>query len=201
MNETKSIPITKKMVWEAFKKVKRNRGSAGVDEISLEKFEKNLSNNLYKIWNRLASGSYFPPAVKEVAIPKRSGGSRKLGIPTVGDRVAQMVVKNYLEPRLEAQFHDDSYGYRLGKHAHMALEQVRKRCWKYAWVIDLDIQGFFDTLDHELLIKALQRHVDENWVLMYVKRWLEASVIDKEGREQNRILGTPQGGVRALRSA
>ena len=148
---------------------------------SLEAFEEDLPNNLYKLWNRLASGSYFPPPVKQVAIPKGEGKVRKLGIPAVGDRIAQMVIKEVLEPRLEACFHVDSYGYRPGKNAHQALEQALLRCRKNDVVIDLDIESFFDELDHDLLMKALDRHVEEKWIRMYVARWLKAPVQIKEG--------------------
>jgi group II intron reverse transcriptase/maturase len=147
--ETKSLPITKRMVWNAYQKVKRNGGSAGVDGESLEEFQKNLSKNLYKIWNRLSSGSYFPPAVKEVSIPKRDGRERKLGIPTVSDRIAQQVINSYLSPRLEAEFNENSYGYRPLKSAHQAVEAVRENVRQYAWVVDMDIKSFFDQVDHE----------------------------------------------------
>lgn len=196
MEVTKSVPVTRTMVWEAFGKVKANRGSAGIDGQSIADFEEKLEDNLYKIWNRLSSGSYFPPHVKEVEIPKKDGKMRKLGIPTIGDRVAQTVVKGYLEPDIEKVFHDSSYGYRPGRSAHGALEATRHNCWQYDWVVDLDIKGFFDNIDHELMQKALEKHTDQKWVLMYVRRWLEApiekatgEVIRKEGK------GTPQGGV------
>lgn len=194
MNESKSHPITKRMVWEAFKKVRSNKGSAGMDRVSIQEFETDLKKNLYKLWNRLTSGSYFPPPVKEVVIPKSNGGERKLGIPTVADRVAQMVVKDYLEPSLEAHFDEHSYGYRPKKSAHDAIRACQKNCHRYAWVIDLDIKGFFDHMDHELLLKALTRHTQEKWVHMYVSRWLKAPVETKEGL-QERGRGTPQGGV------
>lgn len=194
--KARPIPITGKMVEDAFKKVKSNKGSAGIDKVSLIEFEENLSGNLYKIWNRLSSGSYFPPAVKEQEIKKDNGKTRKLGIPTVGDRIAQQVIKDYLEPRLEETFHDSSYGYRPMKSAHQALESVRKNVRDYAWVIDLDITAFFDNVNHEKMMLAVDRHVEEKWVKMYVKRWLEApvakangEVISKDGK------GTPQGGV------
>jgi RNA-directed DNA polymerase len=195
MSETKSLPITKQMVWNAYRKVKANQGSAGVDEVSLKEYAANLTNNLYKLWNRLASGSYFPPPVKEVAIPKQGGKMRKLGIPTVEDRIAQMVIKDYLEPRLEAVFHADSYGYRPGKSAHQALEKACTACREYDMVIDLDIQSFFDEIDHELLMKALHRHTPEKWVRMYVERWLKAPVRRADGTVMERQKGTPQGGV------
>jgi group II intron reverse transcriptase/maturase len=195
MEERKSFPVTKRMVWEAYKKVRKNRGSSGIDQVSIDDFEENLSNNLYKIWNRLASGSYFPPRVKEVEIPKKDGKVRRLGIPTVGDRVAQTVVKDYLEEKVDHMFHPDSYGYRPCKSAHDALKQARKNCWKYDWVIDMDIKGFFDNIDHKLVMKALDAVIDEKWVKMYCLRWMEAPVETKEGVMCKEGRGTPQGGV------
>ena len=192
---SKPIPITKDMVRSAYRKVRSNNGSAGVDEQDLKKFEENLSKNLYKIWNRMSSGSYFPQPVKEVIIPKANGGQRKLGIPTVSDRVAQEVIKAYLEPRLEKVFMPNSYGYRPHKSAHQALENVRENVRKYAWVIDMDIKSFFDEVDHELLMKAVDSHVDEKWVKMYIRRWLESPVQTKEGLVNKAGQGTPQGGV------
>ena len=194
MIQTKSQDITKRQVWESYKKVRVNKGSAGVDGVDFEKFESNLENNLYKLWNRLSSGSYMPPAVLRVEIPKSDGGIRALGIPTIADRVAQMVVKDYLEPKLEKIFHNDSYGYRPKKSAHQALESTRKRCWQYPFVLDLDIKGFFDNIDHELMIKALELHIDTKWEMLYIKRWLVAPVQTKDGLLQ-RDRGTPQGGV------
>jgi|APFre7841882630_1041343.scaffolds.fasta_scaffold04161_6 RNA-directed DNA polymerase len=194
-DSAKSFPVTKRQVWEAYKRVKANRGAAGVDGQTIEQFEEHLSNNLYKLWNRLASGSYMPQAVRRVEIPKSDGGVRPLGIPTVADRVAQTVVKDYLEPSLELHFHEDSYGYRPGKSARQALDRARRRCWEYAWVVDLDIKGFFDTIDHALLMRALERHTSEGWVLLYVRRWLEAPVELTDGQMQVRAMGTPQGGV------
>ena len=144
---TKPFAISKEMVWEAYKAVKANRGGPGVDGQNLTDFEGDLGNNLYRIWNRLASGAYFPPPVRRVEIPKRGGGVRHLGIPTVGDRVAQTVVKRHLEVMVEPHFHPDSYGYRPGRSAHQAVAQARVRCWRYKWVLDLDIKGFFDNLD------------------------------------------------------
>jgi group II intron reverse transcriptase/maturase len=195
--ETKSkpIPITKDMVREAYRKVKANKGSAGVDAVSLKIFDENLSKNLYKIWNRMASGSYFPQPVKEVIIPKSNGGERKLGIPSISDRIAQEVVKTYLEPRFEAEFLPQSYGYRPNKSAHQALENVRDNVRQYAWVIDMDIKSFFDEVDHELLIKAVEKHVPENWARMYIKRWLETPIQTNDGLVQKQGQGTPQGGV------
>jgi len=184
------------MVWEAYKKVRANKGSAGVDNVSIEEFDANRSKHLYKLWNRMASGSYFPPPVKEVEIPKKDGKVRKLGIPTIGDRVGQMVVKDYIEPRLEAIFSSNSYGYRPKKNAHQALESVRYNCWKTDWVIDMDIKGFFDNIDHNKLMLAVEKHVPEKWVLLYVKRWLNMPVLTKLGNlVQKQGKGTPQGGV------
>jgi len=194
MNESKSIPISKQMVWNAYQKVRANGGSAGVDRQSIEDFEQNLSDNLFKLWNRLASGSYFPPAVKEVEIPKANGKVRKLGIPTVSDRVAQMVIKDYLEPTIDPLFHPNSFGYRPGRSAHHALDQAKRNCWDLDWVVDLDIQSFFDEIDHDMLLKALQKHTTEKWVLMYVKRWLTVPV-EQNGEQIARVKGTPQGGV------
>jgi RNA-directed DNA polymerase len=194
--ETKSVPITKRMVWNAYKKVRANRGSAGIDEMSLADFELDKTRQLYKIWNRLSSGSYFPPAVRAVDIPKKDGSKRKLGIPTVGDRIAQQVIKSYLEPRLEACFHSSSYGYRPLKSAHQAVEAVRINVRKYSWVVDLDISKFFDKMSHELLMKALDIHVEEPWVKLYIKRWLESPMQEKSGEIiAKEGMGTPQGGV------
>lgn len=194
--QTKSIPITKEMVWEAYKKVKSNKGGAGIDQQTLSEFDSVRSKELYKVWNRLASGSYFVPAVKRVNIPKGGGKTRPLGIPTVSDRVAQQVVKQYLEPRLESIFSENSYGYRPKRSAHSAIEVVRQNVLRYSWVIDLDIQEFFENVDHSLLLKALERHVSEKWVLLYIKRWLEAPVILEDGTVKiSTGKGTPQGGV------
>lgn len=194
--KAKSIPITKMMVWDAYRKVKKNKGSAGVDKQTLENFDKVRSKELYKIWNRLSSGSYFPCNVKRVEIPKQDGKKRPLGIPTVCDRIAQQVVKTYIEPRMEAIFVDNSYGYRPKKSAHLAIHEVQKNVRKYSWVIDLDIQGFFDHVDHELLFKALKVHISEKWVLMYIRRWLEATIELKDGTLlHSEGKGTPQGGV------
>lgn len=192
---TKSFAITKRQVYEAWKQVKSNRGAAGVDEESIGMFEKNLSRNLYKIWNRMASGSYFPPPVKAVGIPKKSGGVRVLGIPTVADRVAQTVVKEYLEKLLEPIFDADSYGYRPSRSAKDAVRVTSQRCRKYDWVIEFDIKGAFDNLDHDLLMKALRKHTQCKWVLQYVERWLKASTVTESGELQSRERGTPQGGV------
>jgi len=195
MSQAKSQPISKQLVWQAYKKVKANKGAAGIDNESLLLFESNLSANLYKLWNRMSSGSYFPPAVLKVEIPKKDGGVRVLGIPTVADRIAQMVVKMQLDPQLEPMFHNDSYGYRPRRSAHDALATARKRCWRRDWVIDLDIKGFFDNLDHELMMKAVCHHTEDQWVRMYVKRWLEAPMETASGERTARKQGTPQGGV------
>jgi RNA-directed DNA polymerase len=182
-------------VVNAYKRVKQNAGGAGIDEQSIEDFEKNLKDNLYKIWNRLSSGSYFPPPVKAVPIPKKSGGVRILGVPTVADRVAQMVIKMELEPKLEPIFHSDSYGYRPNKSAHQAIEVTRKRCWEFDWVLEFDIKGLFDNISHELLMKALNKHTDNKWILLYVQRWLTAPLQNEDGTCVARNMGTPQGGV------
>lgn len=195
MNFDKSIPITKRMVWDAYKLMRRKGQAAGVDGQSLDDFAKDLENNLYRLWNRMASGSYFPPPVRRVEISKAGGGVRPLGIPTVADRIAQMVVKQRLEPELDRKFDPDSYGYRPGKSAHQAIEQARKRCWQHDWVVDLDIKGFFDTIDHELLMRAVRRHTKDAWMLLYIERWLTAPVEMPDGSLQDRTAGTPQGGV------
>ena len=166
-----------------------------MDDQSIEEFEKDLKNNLYKLWNRMSSGSYLPPPVKRVQIDKRGGGKRPLGIPTVSDRIAQAVVKGYLEPELEKHFHPDSYGYRPGKSALQAVGKARQRCWRYAWVLDLDIKAFFDSVPHELLLRAVRKHTDCRWVLLYVERWLKAPVQLDDGTLQPREKGTPQGSV------
>ena len=194
MTETKPFNIPKALVWEAWQRVKANKGSAGVDGQTIEMFESDLNRNLYRIWNRMSSGSYFPPAVKAVPIPKKTGGERVLGVPTVGDRIAQTAVTLLLEPELESVFHEDSYGYRRGKSAHDALAVTRKRCWERDWVLEYDIRGLFDNIDHDLLLKALRRHCDERWVLLLVERWLTAPMRGRDGREDPRTLGTPQGG-------
>ena len=194
--QAKPFDIPKREVWEAFKKVKANQGAAGVDGQSILEFEANLADNLYKLWNRLSSGSYFPPPVRRVDIPKGTGGgTRMLGIPTVADRVAQEVVRRNLEPRLEPVFHADSYGYRPGRSAIDAVRIARQRCWRYDWVLDLDVQAFFDSLDHELLLRALRKHTDVPWVLLYVERWLKAPMQGEDGSLEPRDAGTPQGGV------
>ena len=192
---TKSVPISKQMVYDSYLNVNEKGGSAGIDKQSIEEFNADLSKNLYKIWNRMTSGSYFPPAVRTVFIPKKGGGERALGIPTVSDRIAQGVVKTYLEPSMEAIFYESSFGYRPNKSAHDALEQCHQNCRKYGWVIDLDIKGFFDNINHAIMIDLLGKHTQEKWVLMYVGRWLNAGVEQKDGSIISREQGTPQGGV------
>jgi len=194
MTSTKSFWITKRMVLEAYRHVKANQGAAGIDGQSLEMFEANLSGNLYKLWNRLASGSYFPPAVKQVEIAKKDGGVRTLGVPTVADRIAQVVVKSRIEATLDPLFHPDSYGYRPGKSMQEALEVVRRRCWEYRWVAEFDVQKAFDEIDHELLLKAIRKHIKERWALLYLGRWLKAPVMTTEGAVLPRNCGISQGG-------
>jgi RNA-directed DNA polymerase len=197
MNQSGPKPflISKHAVLEAWKRVKANQGAAGIDQESIQDFERKLKDNLYRIWNRMSSGSYLPPPVKTVAIPKAGGGERKLGIPTVADRVAQMVVKRQLEPKLEPLFHEDSYGYRPFKSAHNAVGKTRERCWRMDWVLDLDIKGFFDNIPHELMMRAVRKHAPEPWVVLYIERWLKAPAQDSEGNLNARDKGTPQGGV------
>jgi RNA-directed DNA polymerase len=195
LDKVKSFEITKKSVWEAYKKIRSNKGAAGVDLVTLEEFDKNLKDNLYKIWNRMASGSYFPPPVKVVEIPKKTEGIRRLGVPTISDRIAQMVVRDRIEPLIEPYFHPDSYGYRPGKSALDAVSVTRNRCWKYNWVLEFDIKGLFDNLRHDLLQKALSKHVSCSWSLLYIKRWLSAPFQEKDGSLTARSSGTPQGSV------
>jgi RNA-directed DNA polymerase len=174
VSEAKPYNIPKQLVWKAYRQVKANRGAAGVDGQSLAAFEKNLEDNLYKIWNRMASGCYFPPPVRLVEIPKGNGGTRALGIPTVADRIAQMVVKMVLEPLVEGKFHRDSYGYRPHRSALRAVGEARQRCFEFDWVIDLDIKAFFDSLDHHLVERAVAAQTDNPWVRLYIGRWLRA---------------------------
>lgn len=195
VKSAKPFPVSKRQVWEAYKRVKANRGAAGIDGQTLAGFDENVTDNLYKLWNRMASGSYMPQAVRRVDIPKADGGVRPLGIPAVSDRIAQMVVKQILEPVLEPLFHADSYGYRPGKSAHQAIAQARKRCWKFDWVVEVDIKGFFDDIDHDLLLKTVQHHTQARWVVMYIERRLKAPVQMPDGAMLARGRGTPQGGV------
>lgn len=195
MGKAKSFEISKKVVWEAYQRVRANRGAAGVDRESIGAFEKDLKGNLYKIWNRMSSGTYFPPPVRLVEIPKGDGRMRPLGIPTVADRVAQTVATRYLEPVVEPKFHPDSYGYRPGRSALDAVAKARERCWRRDWVVDLDIKGFFDNLDHDLVLRAVRFHTDIKWLHLYVERWLKAPVQLPDGTLRERTKGTPQGGV------
>jgi RNA-directed DNA polymerase len=195
MASTKPFAIVKRAVWEAYQQVKANRGAAGIDDETIEMFEQDLSKNLYKLWNRMASGSYFPPPVKQVEIPKAKGGTRKLGIPTVSDRIAQTVVKRIIELILDPIFHPDSYGYRPGRSAKQAIAVIRKRCWQYDWVVEFDIKAAFDQIDHGLLLKAVRTHIKERWILLYLERWLTAPFETATGEQLPRQCGTPQGGV------
>ncbi len=194
MNKTKSFDIPKQLIWRAYKQVSKNKGAAGVDEVSITKFEENLKDNLYKLWNRMSSGSYFPEPVKAVAIPKDTGGQRTLCVPSVSDRVAQTAATMYLEPIVEPKFHEDSYGYRPNKSALDAVYTARKRCWKNDWTIDLDISGFFDNLDHDLALQAIKKHTDCKWVILYVERWMKAPIQQADGSKVVRDKGVPQGG-------
>ena len=195
MSKAKPFSISKRVVFESYKRVKANKGAAGVDKESISDFEKDLKNNLYKIWNRMSSGSYFPPPVRVVEIEKKDGGQRRLGVPTVADRIAQMVVKMYLEPFVEPHFHPDSYAYRPNKSAIQAVGVARKKCWRYDWVLDLDIRGFYDNIDHDLLMRAARKHTDCKWILLYIERWLKAPAQLEDGSLVDRDKGTPQGSV------
>lgn len=195
MSEARSFNISKIVVYESWLAVKANAGAEGVDGVTIKDFEKKLKNNLHKIWVRMSSGTYFPPPVRSVEIPKGDGEMRGLGIPTVPDRVAQNVVKIYLEPHIDKYFHVDSYGYRPNKSMRQALIKTRERCWKYNYVIDMDIKGFFDNMDHELVMKAVRRHTSEKWILLYIERWLKAPAQAADGTITPRDRGTPQGGV------
>jgi len=193
--KTKPYDVDKKLVYDAYKAVRSNAGAAGVDGQSLEQFAQALERNLYKVWNRMSSGSYFPPPVRAVPIPKKSGGQRILGVPTVADRVAQTVVKRIVEGVLEPIFKPDSYGYRPNKSALDAIEVTRKRCWEYDWVLEFDIRGLFDNIDHMLLQRAVRKHVKCDWALLYIDRWLKAPMKLEDGTLVQRTKGTPQGGV------
>ena len=193
--KTKSLPVSKRMVYDSYLKTVSKQGGAGIDRESIEMFNVNMSKNLYKIYNRMASGSYLPPAVRTVFIPKKQGGIRPLGIPTVGDRIAQGVVKDYLEPSVDAIFHNSSFGYRPGRSAHDALVQCQTNCKQKAWVLDVDIKGFFDNISHSIMLDLVGQHTQEKWVLMYVERWLKAGVEQEDRSIIARTKGTPQGGV------
>jgi len=194
VSKPKPYVISKEVVWEAYRRVKANKGAAGIDGESIAEFERDLKGNLYKLWNRMSSGSYFPPPVRMVEIPKPGGrGVRVLGVPTVADRIAQTVVKMYLEPKVEPIFHPDSYGYRPGRSALDAVATCRERCWRANWVIDLDIKAFFDTLDHELVMRAVRKHTDQAWILLYVQRWLKAPMQREDESLVARDRGSPQG--------
>lgn len=195
MKEGKSFEISKHQVLDAYKCVKANQGAGGIDGVDFTEFEKDLKNNLYKLWNRLSSGSYFPTAVKGVEIPKKDGKKRLLGIPTITDRVAQMVVRMKFEPLVEPIFCDNSYGYRPNRSATDAIGVTRERCWKMAWVIEFDIKGLFDNIDHELMMKAVHKHTDNKWVILYIERFLKAPIRMPDGTIRQRNSGTPQGGV------
>lgn len=193
--ETKSQPITRVMVWKAYHKVKANRGSMGIDNMDWDGLDKARSAQLYKLWNRLTSGSYFPSPVKSVQIDKKGGGKRELGIPTILDRIAQEVVRSHLDRYVEPLFHDRSYGYRKGRNAHQAVKLATENALRYRWAIDLDIKGFFDNIDHGLLQEAVVHYCKDSWVLLYIRRWLQAGIMEKDGKVRSRISGTPQGGV------
>ena len=193
--ETKSQPITRVQVWEAYWKVRKNKGGMGIDNMSWEALDKTRDKQLYKLWNRLSSGSYFPPPVKEVEIDKKDGGKRRLGIPTILDRIAQEVVRVQLDKYVEPNFHNSSYGYRKGRSQHHAIREATKQALQYKWAIDIDIKGYFDTIDHQLLLKAVHHYCKDRWVLMYIKRWLKAGTLQKDGMIIDRVTGTPQGGV------
>jgi len=195
MSEAKPFEISKREVWEAYRKVKGNKGAAGVDGQTIAEYEGALKDNLYKLWNRMSSGSYFPPPVRVVEIPKDTGGKRKLGISNVSDRIAQTVATSRLVELLDPLFHPDSYAYRPGKSALDAVAQARQRCWRYDWVIDLDIRGFFDNIDWELLSRAVKKHVKDEWIILYIERWLQAPEQDEQGHLHERVKGSPQGGV------
>jgi RNA-directed DNA polymerase len=195
LSKTKPFIIPKDLVVEAYKLVKANGGAAGVDQQSLENFDKNLKDNLYKLWNRLSSGSYFPSPVKAVAIPKKQGGERILGVPTVSDRIAQMVIKLIFEKTVEPYFYPDSYGYRPNKSALDAIDVTRQRCWRYDWCLEFDIKGLFDNIDHELLMKAVRKYTHDKMSICYIERWLKAPLQLADGTLRERTKGTPQGGV------
>ena len=195
MKGAKPINIDKRIVYEAFKRVKFNGGGAGIDNVRMADYESNMSDNLYKLWNRMSSGSYFPQPVKLVEIPKSGGGTRPLGIPAIEDRIAQMTAMLKIEPLIDPHFHRDSYGYRPNRSAHDAVAAAQERCFRYAWVLDMDITKFFDTIDHELLMKAIRCHVEERWILMYIERWIKVPYQKSTGERIERTKGVPQGSV------
>jgi len=195
VQEAKPYDIDKWKVYDAYRKVKANKGSSGIDRIGMETYEINLKDNLYKLWNRMSSGSYFPKPVKLVEIPKSNGGKRPLGIPTIEDRIAQMTAVLILQPTLEPHFHMDSFGYRPGRSAHDAIAKAQERCWLYPWVLDMDISKFFDTIDHELLMRAVKKHIKEKWMLLYITRWIKVPYIKTDGEQIERDKGVPQGSV------
>ncbi len=195
MNGEKPFTIAQGTVLEAWKRVRANKGAAGVDGVSIEQYEQNLKMNLYKLWNRMSSGSYFPNPVLGVEIPKKAGGKRLLGIPTVEDRIAQMTARMNFEPMVEPIFHENSFGYRPNRSALDAVGITRERCWKFDFVIELDIKGLFDNIDHDLLMQVVKKHTQEKWVVLYIERWLRASILMPDGEMKDRTMGTPQGGV------
>jgi RNA-directed DNA polymerase len=195
MSKTKPFSISRRLVSLAYQKVRSNKGAGGVDGLSIEEFHAGYRDHLYRLWNRMSSGSYLPPPVKLVGIPKKGGGLRPLGIPTVADRIGQTVVRGLLEPSLELIFHKDSYGYRPGRSAIQALSVARERCWKLNWVVDVDIKGYFDNIPHDLLMKAVRRHCQVKWMLLYIERWLKAPLQKSDGTLVERTKGVPQGSV------
>ncbi|MBW8688406.1 group II intron reverse transcriptase/maturase [Chitinophaga sp. B61] len=195
MSKTKPFAISMRLVSMAYQKVKSNKGAGGIDGISLEQFDKDYRNHLYRLWNRMSSGSYIPPPVKLTEIPKKGGGLRPLGIPTISDRIAQTIVRGLLEPELELIFHKDSYGYRPGRSAHQALSCARDRCWSRNWVVDMDIQGCFDNIPHDLLMRAVRQHCKTKWMLLYIERWLKVPLQKVNGEIIERTKGVPQGSV------
>lgn len=195
MSQAKPFEISKQAVFDAWRQVRANRGAHGIDEQTIQEFEESLKDNLYKLWNRLSSGSYFPPAIRAVEIPKRDGKMRQLGIPTVSDRIAQTVVRNHFEKQVDPHFHPDSYAYRRGRSTLDAIRTTRKRCWQYDWVLEFDIKGAFDNIDHALMLKAVRHHTDCRWTVLYVERWLKVPLKKTDGERVERTQGTPQGGV------
>lgn len=195
MSKTKPFSISRRLVSLAYQQVSSNKGAGGADGISLEMFHKTYKDHLYQLWNRMSSGSYLPPPVKLKEIPKKGGGLRPLGIPTISDRIAQTVVRGLLEPGVEQIFHENSYGYRPGKSSIQALSRARERCWSKNWVLDVDIKGYFDNIPHELLMKAVRLHCQSRWMLLYIERWLKAPLQKADGTLEERTKGVPQGSV------